>query len=103
MGTRHVDFKADRDEIAVTGVSGTFSRLMFRVENNDLEIHKVVVVFGKGTRHEIPVKLIFREGERSRFVDLPGDNRVIRKVIFFYRTIGPKIEGKAEVKGFGIR
>ncbi len=103
LGSRLADFKLDHDEILVTSVRGEFSKLFFRVTRNDLEIFRLIVVFGNGQRDDIPVKLIFQEKERSRTIDLPGLRRFIRKIIFYYRTVGPLREGKADVRVWGIR
>lgn len=103
LGSRIVDFKAERDVIPVTVKEGRFKRLLFKVEGNDLEIFKIIVTYGNGAPDELPVKLIFDQGDRSRFIDLRGHERVIRKITFFYRTIGRIIKGKAEVFVFGIR
>jgi hypothetical protein len=44
----------------------------------------MVVVYGNGTRDNIPLRYNFGRGSESRIIDLQGGNRVIKKVIFYY-------------------
>lgn len=66
LGAREVGFLVDRDEILVGLREGLFT---------------------------IPVRHIFKEGSRSRIIDLPGRRRIIRKILF---------EGRALVKVYGL-
>jgi len=102
LGVRRVDFKADRDEIIVTRTEGIFRKIAFKVSENAIEIFKLVIVYGNGDRDEIPVKWIFKKGDWSRIIDLEGNRRIIKKIIFYYKTVGKIRKGKAEVKVFGI-
>ena len=76
--------------------------LLFEAEKNDLEMFRVVVTYGNGVDDTIQVRHLFREGSRSRLIDLPGGKRIIRKIVFFYKTVGPAREGRALVKVYGL-
>jgi hypothetical protein len=102
LGEKEVTFLAERDDILVGPSKGMFSRIVFEVEENDLEMITVLVTFGSGKTEEIEVRHEFREGSRSRIIDLPGAKRVIRRITFFYKTIGPLREGRALIKVFGL-
>jgi len=102
LGAREVGFRVDRDEILVGLREGLFSKLLFEVEKNDLEMLRVVVTYANGVADTIPVRHIFKEGSRSRIIDLPGRKRIIRKIVFFYQTSGPVREGRALVKVYGL-
>jgi hypothetical protein len=102
MGAKEVNFLAESDVILVGLREGSFSKLLFEVEKNDLEMFRVVVTYGNGVDDTIPVRHIFREGSRSRLIDLPGGRRIIRKIVFFYKTVGPAREGRALVKVYGL-
>ncbi len=95
LGAREVGFRVDRDEILVGLREGLFSK-------NDLEMLRVVVTYANGVADTIPVRHIFKEGSRSRIIDLPGRKRIIRKIVFFYQTSGPVREGRALVKVYGL-
>jgi len=103
LGSRFVDFKVDHDEIVVGKYMGAFRQLRFHVLKNDVEIFDLILVYANGERDKVPVKLVFNEQERSRTIDLEGRRRRLQRIVFNYRSIGPLVEGKAEVKVFGIR
>lgn len=86
LGSRKVNFGLDRDVIRVTAKEGTFTKLKFKVTGGNLNMHRIVVVYGNGARDEIEVRHKFRRGSATRIVDLRGNKRVIRKITFWYDT-----------------
>ncbi len=100
LGSRNVTYKADFDEILVTAREGRFDKLKLKVEKADVHFDRVVVHYRKGK----PEKLIMRNnipaGGETRVMDLKGNNRIIRKVVFFYKT-HPKEDKRARVILFG--
>jgi hypothetical protein len=103
LGEKTVTFRGESDEIRVGLFDGFFKRLMIEVVDNDVRIEKMVVVYGNNDRDEIPLRHVFREGSRSRIIDLEGRRRVIKKVIFHYKTVGRLVDGRATLKLYGIR
>jgi hypothetical protein len=103
LGERTVNFKADHDVIGVGAYSGTFRSLYFLVEKNDVELFNIVVVYGNGDREKFDTRLIFREGSRSRALDLRGGKRIIKSIQFTYRTVGTWADGKARVVVYGVK
>jgi hypothetical protein len=103
LGVRTVDFRLDLDTFPVSAARGTFRRLYLRVTGNDLAIERIVVQYSSGADEEVAVRHEFREGSRSRVVDLAGGRRSIRSIRILYRTIGGLREGKATVAIYGIR
>ena len=99
LGERKVDFGGDKDTIEVTGKEGRFVSVLIGVINGNLEMYDIKFTFGNGDDYSPEVRQTFKEGERSRQIDLPGEARVIRKVEFKYKS---KLRrGKATVKLFG--
>lgn len=86
LGQRKVNFKADRDEIGVGRFEGFFTALQIKVEKGPINMHKMVVHFRNGQTTEIELKNNFVAGDQSRVIDLPGNSRVITKVVFWYDT-----------------
>ncbi len=86
LGMRKVNYGLDRDEIVVTRAEGVFTALQIRVKGSPINMHKVVVHFGNGETQEFELRENFRAGSVSRVLDLPGNRRVIRKVVFLYDT-----------------
>ncbi|MCA8912168.1 MAG: hypothetical protein KDB82_10715 [Planctomycetes bacterium] len=99
LGERKVDFGADKDTIEVTGKEGRYVSLMIGVEDGNLVMHDIKITFGNGDTHSPELRATFKEGERSRQIDLPGEARVIKKVEFKYKSKLRK--GKATVLLFG--
>ena len=103
LGQQDVDFKVDHDTINVRNHEGSFRALYFSVEENDIELFNLVVDFGNGEKQMINSRLIFREGSRSRLIDLNGRDRRIKSIQFTYKTVGTWRGGKARVVVYGVK
>jgi hypothetical protein len=107
LGEREVNGhgKMDQDRIDVGRLEGKFSKLTLVVENNDLELMGLAVTFDHGKAYQAPVNHYFREGQRSRAIDLPdnvwGDGRFIKTIELAYRNLPGG--GHAHVRIFGWR
>jgi hypothetical protein len=82
LGERVIQGAVDHDTIVVTAAEGAFTRIMLRVEHSSIELFNIVVTFGDGSTFSPPTRLVFRPGETTRVIDLPGGARVIRRVDF---------------------
>jgi hypothetical protein len=89
----------DTDVIPVTAREGVFREIQFEVRGSALEMYDVNVVFGNGETYSPPTRLVFGRGGSSRNIDLPGGDRVIRRIEFRYGNL-PR-GGRARVKVFG--
>lgn len=101
LGTRQVNYRGDHDVIAVTAREGWFQAIKVEVDDGNLEMWNISVVFANGERFSPETRLVFREDSRSRTIDLPGGRRFIQRVEFFYRSRGAR--GRAEVRLYGLR
>jgi hypothetical protein len=63
---------------------GRFRAIRFFVQGGDIEIQRVVVHFENGADTEVEVRDRVRNGRTTRAIDLPGDERRIRSVEFWY-------------------
>lgn len=86
LGTKLVDFKVDRDELIVTAYEGVFTAIKIKVFAAPINMHKMVIHFGNGNVQDVDLKNNFAPGSESRVIDLPGDHRIIQKIVFFYDT-----------------
>lgn len=86
LGERRVNYGLDRDEIAVTVREGLFTGIRLKAEVAPLNIHRVVVHFANGSTENINLTQNLRPGQITRVIDLPGNRRVISKVVFWYDT-----------------
>jgi hypothetical protein len=87
LGEIKVDSKYDSDSIKVGRDDGRFTKLTFAVEDNDVEIYDITVVFGNKETLSLKDRLVFREGQRTGAIDLPGEKRFIKRVDFKFGKI----------------
>ena len=85
LGSKKVSYKIDRDVIRVGATDGRFSKLKIQVTGGALNMHKMIVEYGNGTKDNIPLKENFKNNG-SRIIDLDGNKRVIKDITFFYDT-----------------
>jgi hypothetical protein len=71
------------------------------VENSDLELIDLSIKFERGAPWHPPLQHFFREGQRTRAIDFPGDERTIKHIDFKYRNL-PR-GGRARVAVYGLR
>lgn len=86
LGSRKVNYGLDRDEIIVTRAEGVFSALKLKVRKGGINLHKVAVHFGNGEVEELEVRANIPADGETRVLDLPGNKRIIQKVVFWYDT-----------------
>jgi hypothetical protein len=98
LGERTVTDRLDHDVIAVTALRGDFRAIKLSVQWRSIDVHHVIVHYGDGEVREVEVRQVIPAGGETRVIDLPGDERVIQKVAFWYdaRSLG----GKAKVRLF---
>lgn len=101
LGTRVVNMTLDHDEILVTAAEGGFTKLKIHVSKAPLHIINCKVIFGNGEETNLDIKHDFAKGTDTRIIDLPGEKRIIRKIIFNYKS-KPTAKGKAVVTVFGM-
>lgn len=101
LGSRTVDRQGDRDEIAVTATRGDFRGIKLGVTGAAIEFREVHVIYGNGQPDKLDVRQTIPPGGETRVVDLQGNGRVIRKIVFWYRTEGLGKQ-RAVVTAFGL-
>src|SRR5688572_20721463 len=85
LGTQEVAGRRDRDTIMVGKHEGKFDKLTIVVTDSDVELKDLTVVFANGDKWSPGgLKHSFKEGQRSRAIDLPGNDRAIQKVELAY-------------------
>lgn len=102
LGERIVNFRADHDEILVTGERGAFRAVKLRVLRAPIFLNSVAITYGNGNTHRVNVNKRIPAGSETRPLNLPGEARIIRKVAFNYRT-GPAAKVKATMVLLGRR
>ena len=99
LGRRRVGSEAERDVIEVGVREGVFDAIRIEVQDGDLEIYNVRVVFGSGLSWSPDTRVQISRQSRGLVMDLPGEARIIRRVEFWYRSHSRR--GDATVAVFG--
>ena len=92
LGSRKVNHAVDRDEIVVTAKDGTFTKIKLLVRDRQVTFRDVKVHYANGDVQDIKLRSKVPAGGETRVIDLHGNNRVIRKVVFWYNT--SRVRGK---------
>ena len=100
LGAREVNGRVDRDRIDVGRYDGKFTKLTLYVESSDLELLDFEITFGNKERFHPEVRHVFKEGSRTRVIDLPGDERVIKSIDLKYKNLPGGGRARVEVWGF---
>jgi len=86
IGSRDVNYEADKDEIVATRLEGIFTSIQVRVKNAPINMQKLELKYGNGEIQEIDLRNNFAANSESKVIDLPGNKRVIRRAVFWYDT-----------------
>jgi hypothetical protein len=95
IGQMMVNVEAYHDEIMVTATEGRFTKLKFKVLRAPIHVKNVKVVFGNGESKNVNINARIAAGTESKVIDLPGNKRIIRKIVINYKSIPGK--GRAVV------
>ena len=101
LGEREVNGRVDHDRIDVGRYDGRFSKLTLYVENSSLEMLDFQITFGNHEKFHPAVQHVFREGSRTRVIDLPGDERTISNIELKYKNLPGG--GRAKVEVWGLK
>lgn len=86
LGEQTVKGKRDKDTIVVGKYEGTFDEIQISVLDSDIHLKDITVHFTNGETWSPKTKMLFKEGQRSRAIDLPGKNRTIAKIELVYEN-----------------
>ena len=89
----------DRDTVRIGKAKGGFDQLTMVVSDSDLDLQDFTIVFTGGERWSPKLKHLFKEGARTRVIDLPGKDRTITKVELAYANLPGG--GKARIELYG--
>ena len=99
LGSATVDGAHDHDSIkvAAAGAAVTFSKVTVVVTDADLQLEDITFKFGDHSTFSPNVKHTFREGQRTRAIDLPGDKRLITNIDLRYSPLPGGGQARLEV------
>ena len=86
LATRTVNLSTEQDEIRLSH-KGKLQKLVFEVRKASVNFKDVKVHLLTGAILDISIRSIVKEGERSGVIDLPGEARTVRKIVFTYESL----------------
>jgi len=101
LGSQKVSFGVDRDVIRVGRREGQFRAIKLRVQDNDIEVLDLKVVYANGAPDDIRVRQFIKKNSETRTIDLKGGTRAIREIQLTYKS-RPSIRGRATVEVYGL-
>lgn len=102
LGESTVNFIRDKDEVKVTS-SNRYTAIRFRVEDKNIRLKDLKIVFSSGDRLEPLLDDVIPAGENSRIIELSQEGKNISHIEFKYRSTGSLLSGRAKVLVFGRR
>ncbi|MCX5746671.1 MAG: hypothetical protein NT062_29695, partial [Proteobacteria bacterium] len=99
--TRRNRDASDTDRITVGRYEGRFSKLQLIVDDSDMTLNSMKVVFADNSEFNPQLAYEFREGQRTRVIDLPGNDRTIKYIDLDYKNSGKRDREKARVQVWG--
>lgn len=86
LGEHTVDGRVDSDQFDFSQKRGKISRIMVVVLDSDLELLDFRIVTVNGNVYNPPSRHMFREGSRTRPIELPR-SEILRAVQLKYRNL----------------
>ena len=102
LGTRKVKMNTDRDVIRVGAKDGYFRAIKLKVRVSGLNMKDMKVHFMNGSVMDVRIRKIIPKNGETRVIDLPGVNRHIEKVVFWYEST-KRNDKRATVRLWGLR
>lgn len=102
LGSQPANGRVDRDVFRVNQ-RARYDKLTMVVYDSDLELLDFVVHFANGEKWSPNVKHVFREGQRSRQIDLPGDDRHITEIDLVYKNLPGGGNARVEIYGKDVK
>lgn len=100
LGEQSVNLVIDHDEFMLGNANDQFSKIRIKAIDGPIHFQNMRVHFDNGSVQNIPIKTVLRQGEVSRAIRLDGGRRNLKKITFWYNTVG-FLNGKSKVAVYG--
>lgn len=80
LGCAEIGRRTDYDVVQVGRREGAFTKIRLDVTGNDVHFDALRVIYGNGKPDNIKIRSEFREGTKSREIDLKGNKRRIDRI-----------------------
>ncbi len=102
LGTQSVQKKdVDVDRVKVGRRAGQYRAIQLAVRRSDIEFKDLKIVYGNGRVQDVPIRAMLRAGSTSRVIDLIGEDRFLKEIVFAYSR---RVDGyqRAVVDVYGL-
>ena len=86
LGVKIVTFKTEMDVITVGAEEGVYKKIKLTVKRSGVNFKDMKVHFANGDIIDVQIRRVIPAGGETRVIDLPGNNRIIKKVVFWYES-----------------
>lgn len=100
LGSKIVTFRAERDVITVGADEGVYKKIKLTVKRSGVNFQDMKVHFANGDVIDVKIRRVIPAGGETRVIDLPGNKRIIKRVVFWYKST-TKNSKRALVSLFG--
>ncbi len=102
LGIKKVNFNMERDVINVGADEGVYKKIKLTIKKSGIHFKDMKVHFANGDIYDVEIRKFIPAGGETRIIDLPGRNRIIEKVVFWYESTR-KNSKRATVRLFGMK
>jgi hypothetical protein len=102
IGETTVDFKKEKDEVMVIGAK-RFASVKFKVTDAPVDFIDMEIIYDNDQVHKVNVNSPVQINSESRVIDLKGQERDIKKIVFVYKTLPNRKDDKAHVEIWGYK
>ncbi|MEM7189938.1 MAG: hypothetical protein AAF439_10035 [Pseudomonadota bacterium] len=87
LGTKTVKLRAETDVVRTPGTQ-RYRSVQICVAQRAVRFGDLDIVFANGDKVDARVRNVIRAGDCTRWIDLPGARRDIRRIVLRYDTLG---------------
>lgn len=102
LGEQSVNLIIDHDELTLGNTGDALRKIRLKVIDGPVHIINIRIHFDTGGVQNVPVNTTLKTGQQSKVIDLEGGLRNIRKIGFWYNTVG-LFNGKSRVAVLGSK
>jgi len=102
IGETTVNFQKDTDEVTIIGAD-KFAAIEFKVDKAPINLVSLEVFYDSGDTQTIKIDQQIKKNGQSKFIDLNGGERDLKKVVFVYKTVSNQKDVKAHVELWGYK
>ncbi|MBN2416580.1 DUF2541 family protein [bacterium] len=102
LGVRKVTFRTEKDVIEVGADEGVYKKIKLTVRQSGVNFTDMKVHFANGDVIDVQIRKVIPAGGETRAIDLPGNNRIIKKVVFWYASTKANSK-RATVRLYGLK